>query len=423
MTKQEESTHPMEALLEQQLSCRPLRSRQVVPGVVIDISPAGLVVDVGAKCEGFVPRDDLERLAAQEREEIALGAEVLAYVVQPGEGGEDVILSLSRAQAARDWAAAQQLLDSGDIVEESVVDCNKGGVIVRIGTLRGFVPASQLAVSRTPRGSSESSNDNRRWEAVVGERLRLRIIEADRERNRLILSERAAVSGAEKRKRERLLEQLGEGDVLKGRVTSVVDFGAFVDLGGIDGLVHVSELSWERVEHPRDVVRVGEEVDVYVLRVERERERIALSMRKLQTDPWEGIDERYEEGQLVEGVVTRLTDWGAFARLVDDGAIEGLIHISELDDLPVAHPRQIVRAGERLTLRVVEVDSKRRRLGLSLKQVVQGELADTEWQAPVASEAPAAESAVSAALSEALGEGSSSQAEPGAEDPDSTQSA
>jgi small subunit ribosomal protein S1 len=404
MSKQDEQPNPMEELLDQQLSCRPLRPRQVVPGVVVDINPAGLVVDVGAKCEGFVARDDFERLAADEREAIEVGTEVLAYVIQPGEGGEDVILSLSRAQAARDWVTAQELLDSGETLEEQAVDCNKGGVIVRVGTLRGFVPGSQLASSRSARDASESSDPNRRWEAVVGESLCLRVIEADKERNRLILSERAAVSGAQKRERDQLLEQLTEGDVVKGRVTSVVDFGAFVDLGAVDGLVHISELSWERVAHPRDVVQVGDEVDVYVLRVDTQRGRVALSMRKLQPDPWETIGERYEEGQLLEAVVTRITDWGAFARLVDDEAIEGLIHISELDDVAVAHPREIVRSGQRLTLRVVDVDPERRRLGLSLKRVVQGELAEPGWESAVAPDGGEGETAISAALSEALGE-------------------
>ncbi len=409
----------MAALLDQQLSCRPLRSRQVVPGVVVDISQGGLVIDVGAKCEGFVPRDDFERLAPEEREAIAVGSEVLAYVVQPGEAGEDVILSLSRAQAARDWATARRILDSGDTVEEAVVDCNKGGVIVRLGTLRGFVPASQLAGSRSPRDDSSSPDSNRRWEALVGERLQLKVIEVDRERNRLILSERAAAGGAQQQEREQLLAKLAEGDVLKGQVTSVVDFGAFVDLGGIDGLVHVSELSWHRVAHPKDVVQVGDTVDVSVLRVDKERERVALSIRQLEPDPWETIGERYEEGQLLEGIVTRLTDWGAFARLVNDEAIEGLIHISELDDVQVVHPREIVRPGQRLTLRVVDVDPERRRLGLSLKQAVQGELLDADWEPSLPKEEPGAESQISAALAEALGDEGLPQSEAAPEGPES----
>jgi len=214
---------------------------------------------------------------------------------------------------------------------------------------------------------------------MVGQQLWLKTIELDRQRNRLILSQRAANRVWRKEQKEQLLASLKAGDICRGRVSSLCDFGAFVDLGGADGLIHLSELSWGRVSHSREVLQAGEEVEVYVMNVNREKRRIGLSLKRLQADPWSQVEGKYSEGQLVEGTITKLTDFGAFARLKGDD-IEGLVHVSELSDARVAHPKEVVKEGDTLTLRIVRLDPDRRRMGLSLKSVAKAEYADLDWR-------------------------------------------
>jgi small subunit ribosomal protein S1 len=395
-----QETNSMADMLERYLSHQRLERGQIVSGIIVRVGPSEVIVDIGAKCEGIVPEDDLERMSPADRDAIHVGDEVLVYVVDPEDTNDNIILSLSRAQMARDWHEAQSLLESQEIIERQVIGCNKGGVIVQVGKLRGFVPGSQLAASRVSDQPSANLDSDDRWAALIGQAIQLKFIEVDQKRNRLILSERAALRDWRKSQREKLLNELTEGDVCQGRVINLADFGAFVDLGGIDGLVHLSELSWRRVAHPREVVEVGQEVEVYVLGVDRERQRVALSLKRLQPDPWTSIEERYHEGQLVEGVVTRLTKWGAFASIVGDEAIEGLIHVSELDEGPVVHPRDVIQPGQVVTLRVIGVDRRRHRMALSLKQAAQGEYLDQDWKAILAAEQPEPQSPLSAALSE-----------------------
>jgi small subunit ribosomal protein S1 len=395
-----EDVNSMAEMLERYLSCHRLERGQIVPGTVVRVGPSDIIVDVGAKCEGIVPERDLERVSPSDRAAIHAGDTVLVCVITPEDASGNIILSLSRAQVARDWNEAQRLLENQETIETRVSDCNKGGVIVHVGKVRGFVPGSQLTGSRMPDQSATSPGGDDRWAALVGKTLELKVIEVDQSRNRLILSERAALRDWHKSQRKRLLNELTEGEIRQGRVINLADFGAFVDLGGIDGLVHLSELSWRRVGHPREVVEVGQEIEVYVLRVDRERQRVALSLKRLQPDPWTSIEERYHEGQLVEGAITRLTKWGAFASIVGDEAIEGLIHISELDEDPIVHPRDIIQPEQVVTLRVIGVDGARRRLALSLKQVDQGEYRDQDWKAALATEQPEPESPLSVALSE-----------------------
>ena len=412
-----QDTNLMAEMLENYLSCQHLERGKIVPGIVVRVGNNEIIIDVGAKCEGIVPEHDLARLTPEDREAIREGDEVLVCVVSADDTSDDIVLSLSRAQIMHDWYEAQQLHESQEIVECPAIDCNKGGVIVRVGKLRGFVPGSQLDASRvanrqiSARSRSEAqpavstrppsrSDDDNRWTSIIGETLRLKVIEVDRERNRLILSERAALRDWRKSQREKLLNELTEGDIRRGRVINLADFGAFVDIGGIDGLVHLSELSWERVEHPREVMEVGQEIEVYVLGVDRERQRVALSLKRLQADPWDSIEERYQEGQLVEGTITRLAKWGAFASIVGDEAIEGLIHVSELDEEHVGHPREVIQPGQIVTLRVIGVDASRHRIALSLKQVVQGEYLEQDWEAMLAAEQPKLESSLSTALAE-----------------------
>jgi small subunit ribosomal protein S1 len=396
----------MAQMLEDYLSCERLRRGEIVSGVVVHANNHEVIVDVGAKCEGIVPDHDLERLSEEELEMVREGEEVMVFVVNPEDANGNILLSLSRAQIAQEWRKMKRLLKTQKIVESQVTGCNKGGVLVHIGKLRGFVPGSQLDAARSVRQSSSGSGEENRWSPLIGEMLKLKVIEVDRQRNRLILSERAALRDWRKNQREKLLQDLEEGQVKKGRVVNLVKFGAFVDLGGIDGLIHLSELSWRRVDNPREVVEVGQEVEVYVLSVDLERERIALSLKRLQQDPWDSVEERYQEGQLVEGVITRLTKWGAFASIVDDEAIEGLIHISELDEGQVGHPRDVVQPDQVVVLRVIGIDEDRHRMALSLKQVDQGAYLDQDWEAVVESQQMEPASALSAALSDSqLAEG------------------
>jgi small subunit ribosomal protein S1 len=379
-----------------------LKCGQIISGAVVRVNPGEIIVDVGAKCEGVVPEDDLLKLLPADREAIKPGDEVLVCVVETEDFRGNIILSLSQAQAARDWHEAQRLLENQESVEREVIGCNKGGVIVRLGKINGFVPGSQLSLSHAGSQVAASPDNKDRWMELVGKMLHLKVIEVDQQRNRLILSERLALREWRNSQRERLLNELTEGDVRQGRVINLADFGAFVDLGGIDGLVHLSELSWKRVAHPSEVLKVGQEVEVYVLGVDRERQRVALSLKRLQPDPWVAVEECYKEGQLVEGVITRLTKWGAFASIVGNEAIEGLIHISELDEGPVVHPRDVIQPGKVVALRVVSVDAAHHRLALSLKQVAQGEYLDQDWKEMLAAAQPALESPLSVALSEAV---------------------
>jgi small subunit ribosomal protein S1 len=253
---------------------------------------------------------------------------------------------------------------------DGIVDgFNRGGVIVKVGQVRGFVPASQLSTVAIPAEDGGANANDDRSAAAMGQTLKLKVIDIDRKRNRLILSERLAMREWRRQQKEQLLEALKEGDVYEGVISSVADFGAFVDLGGADGLIHLSELSWNRVTHPAEVVRVGDRVKVQILSVDLDRRRIGLSMRRLMAQPWEVISQTYEVGQIVRGRITKLVNFGAFARLDADG-VEGLIHISELSDKRVTHPKEVVSEGQEYELRIIRIDTDKRRMGLSLKQAL-----------------------------------------------------
>lgn len=271
---------------------------------------------------------------------------------------------------ARDWETLATSFQQGEPLDVRVIGYNKGGLLVRLGEVDGFVPASQLV--DLPSGLSPEEL-RAELDSYVGQDITLRIIEMDRERDRLILSERASTPG--RLGADALLASLERGDVVRGRVRNLCDFGIFVDLGGIDGLIHISELSWGRVQHPGEVAAVGDEIDVYVMDVDRNRRRIALSLKRLHPDPWSLVDERYEVGQLVEGTVTNVVDFGAFVRLEE--GLEGLVHISELAEGNFLHPRNVVKEGDTVTVRILQIDSQRHRLALSLRQAfVPSEAAD-----------------------------------------------
>jgi len=375
-TEQTKAQHPMESLMREDYDFQELRRGQIVEGTIVQIRNDEILVDVGSKSEGVIMGRELERMSSEKLDELHEGDAILVYVVNPEDKNGNVILSISRAQAEQDWRDAQEIYEQGKIFEGTVAGYNKGGLIVRMGRVRGFVPASQIVTNRE-RGRPSSSEEF--LSQLVGQPLHLKVIEIDRGRNRLILSERAAMRERRKLDKERLLAELQEGDIRKGEVISLCDFGAFVDLGGADGLIHLSELSWRRINHPSEVLNVGDTVEVYVLNVDRERKRIGLSLKRLEQDPWSTIAERYEEGQLVEGTITKLVKFGAFARIFDDD-IEGLIHLSELSDERINHPREVVQEGDVRTLRVIRIDPDRKRIGLSLRRVASSEYMDQDWQ-------------------------------------------
>lgn len=347
---------------------------QIRKGVISSIGPSQILVSIGAKSEGVVAGRELEQLTAEERAALKVGQELDVYVRDPEDENGNVVLSLRRAQEQVSWDNVEKLIGSDEVYETKIVGFNKGGVIAVVGGIRGFVPSSQISAARRAQASGDTPEA--RWQRMVGQPISVRIIEADRERRRLILSERAASSESRQSIKERVIDELEVGKTYSGRVTSLSDFGAFVNINGADGLVHLSELSWERVQHPKDVLEVGQEVKVKVINIDREKKRIGLSVRALADDPWKSRVEKFSVGQLVEGTVTRLTKFGAFARL--EGDIEGLIHISEIADHRIEHPKEVLHEGETMTLRIVRIDHEQHRIGLSLRKVESGAYADKD---------------------------------------------
>lgn len=371
-----EFSHSMEELLAQESSQAPKRG-DVVEGTIVGISPTEILIDIGSKCEGVVNDRDLGQLDPETIKSFHIGDKVFAYVVRPEDGEGNVILSLSRALVESDWQNAAKLFESGEVFEETVTGYNRGGLIVNIGRARGFVPASQIHSVQIARDGSDEEREQVLAQ-LVNKKVQVKIIELDRRRNRLILSERTAMREWRHEQKDRLLDELEEGTVRHGVVSSLCDFGAFIDLGGADGLIHLSELSWRRVGHPRQVLEVGQEVDVLILSIDREKRRIALSLKRLQKEPWAAIEDQYQVGQLVTATITKLTNFGAFARL--DDAIEGLIHISELSENHITHPKEVVEEGQQLTLRIIRIDSGRQRIGLSLRRVSEDQYSDDfDW--------------------------------------------
>ena len=337
---------------------------QLVNGTIVKIDKDEVLLDIGYKSEGVIPSRELSiRNDVDPHEIVTLGEKVEALVLQKEDKEGRLLLSKKRAQYERAWGTIEKLKEEDGVVEGPVIEVVKGGLIVDIG-LRGFLPASLVELRRV-----------RDLQPYVGQRISAKIIELDKNRNNVVLSRRAHLEETQKESRDQFLTNLKVGEVRHGTVSSVVSFGAFVDLGGMDGLIHVSELSWKHVDHPGSVVAVGDEVDVQVLDVDMSRERISLSLKATQQDPWQEFASTHEVGQLVYGRVTKLVQFGAFVQ-VGDG-IEGLVHISEMSTHHVDSPDQVVTPGEELWVKIIDLDLARRRISLSIKQAAEGgELAE-----------------------------------------------
>ena len=366
------------SLLEQYLAdpshdYKTLKYGDVMDGVIMRIDRDEILVDIGSKSEGVVPAREFSSLTSDEKQNFSIGESVLVFVVQPENQEGQAVVSIDRARQEKSWRRLQEIYEANDVIEAEVTNYNKGGLLVNLDGVRGFVPASQVSEIRGGDDASKQADMAR----LIGTSLPLKVIEINRHRNRLILSERQAVQERRDVMKEKLIEELKEGEIRKGRVSSICDFGAFVDIGGADGLVHLSELSWSRVRHPSEILRIGQEIDVYVLGINAQEKKIALSIKRTQAEPWSQVAAKYEVGQLVRGTVTQLANFGAFAR-IEDG-IEGLIHVSELTDERITHPKQVVKEGDELLLRIIRIDPQRRRMGLSLRRAL--DTPDTELEA------------------------------------------
>jgi len=369
-------------LLEGSMYTPPERG-EIRTAEILQVDPKGdIIVDMGAKQDGIVPAQDLDRLDPVFRNSLAVGKQIPVYVMNPRDMDGNLIVSINQGLQQYDWERAKELLTSEEVVEVVVTGHNRGGVLVHWNRLEGFIPTSHLVTVGT---GGQDRRDSLNTLAAM--KLGVKVIEVDQERRRLIFSEREAQKEWRQQQKARLLSELMEGDVVMGTVTGLRDFGAFVNLGGADGLIHVSELAWHRVDHPRDVFKIGDKIEVYVLSLDRETNRIALSRKRLLPDPWSDAMNRYHEGQEVEGTITNVVDFGAFIAL-DDG-LEGLLHLSEMGDGTLKEPHSYVKKGDRLQLRISRLEPDKRRVGFTQREQSAGILYDPETGAPLDTPKPA----------------------------------
>ena len=355
----------MGELLELEGGWKDLRRGEVVEGVVMRVDQEGILVNVGGKSEGIIPTREARSLTPDALAALEVGATLVAYVLRT-EGDEGTaLLSLDRARSEQGWVILEKAMESGELVEGVIIEHNRGGAVVLVEGVQAFVPLSHLLpATRDLRQQAESGDP-----VSVRQPQEYKVLEVDRRRRRAILSERLAMQSAREAQKAQLLQELEEGETRTGKVSGISKFGVFVDLGGADGLIHTSELAWQPVADPEQIVKVGDEVTVLVLKVDQERQRISLSLRRLNPEPWDWVTENFEAGQIVNGTITRLTSFGAFAQ-IEEG-IEGLIHISELSSRHIEHPREAVREGEVLELKILNVDPERHRLALSRRRALE----------------------------------------------------
>ncbi len=333
---------------------------KVVRGTVVRVDKDEVLIDIGYKSEGVIPVSELSiRRSVDPSSEVALGDEVDALVLTKEDTEGRLILSKKRARFEMAWKRIEEAAESGEPVDGTVIEVVKGGLILDLG-VRGFLPASLVDIRRV-----QDLDD------YLGKPLRSKVIELNRSRNNVVLSRRAVLEEERKEMRQEILDRLSPGDVVEGTISNIVDFGAFVDLDGIDGLIHISELSWSHVNHPSELLEIGQEVSVKVLDIDRERQRISLGLKQTQSDPWQQVVDTHGEGDLIEGRVTKVVTFGAFVEILP--GVEGLVHISELAQHHVESPREVVGQGDVVRAKIIEMDAERRRLSLSLKRVEEGE--------------------------------------------------
>lgn len=388
-----------------------IKRGDVVEGIVMSNDYDGAFIDIGQKSEGLVPNNEMRSIIADSGNELNVGDTILTLVIKTESNNQSALLSIDKAIGQQGWSILEKAIESDEMVDGVIIAFNRGGAIVESHGVQGFVPTSQLVT--VPRVSniqfSQASDqekeagsfskegehlegtesDKKVVEVIaedprteyVGKTINIKVLEINRARNRAIFSEKKAVQEQKEEQKARIIKEISEGDIRKGIVTGLSSFGAFVDLGGADGLIHISELSWNQIDSPQDIVTIGEEIDVYILKVDYETKKIALSIRRLQSEPWENIEDELSNGDIVDAVVGKITDFGAFARIqCSKGLIEGLIHISELSPKVVSHPKEVVREGESLKVKVMNLEPERRRLALSLKETLDQEVTseDTE---------------------------------------------
>ena len=335
---------------------RPFDEGEVVTGHVVRIDNDEVLVDIGCKSEGVIPANELSiRKSVDPHDEVQLGEEVDALVLTKEDQDGRLIMSKKRARFEKAWRKIEKAAESGEPVEGTVIEVVKGGLIIDLG-VRGFLPASLVDIRRVPN-----------LDEYLGSRIECKVIELNRSRNNVVLSRRAVLEEERKEQRQEILDRLEPGLVVEGQISNIVDFGAFVDLNGIDGLIHISELSWSHVNHPSEVLSIGDTVQVKVLDIDRDRQRISLGLKQTQADPWQRVVDTYNIGDELAGKVTKVVTFGAFVEILD--GVEGLVHISELAPHHVENPREVVQPGDEIRVKVLEIDSERRRLSLSAKRV------------------------------------------------------
>lgn len=354
--------HPMWEFISNGYNFDAPQRGEIREGIILRVEPEQIIVDVGAKRDAIVPEQDLERLSEEYVKKLEPGMRIQTFVMNPMGQDEELVVSINLALQQEDWVRAEKLLDDGDIVECEVTGYNKGGLLVGFGRLQGFVPASHIE-----NFYAHGSNRQSQLAQYVDDTLPLKVIEVDQDRRRLVLSNRKAQKEWEEEKRADLIDELEPGEVRHGEVVGMADFGAFIKIDGATGLAHISELSWGQVNHPGEVLDVGDEVDVYVLDLDPDRNRISLSLKRLQPNPWEGIEQRYYIGDSIQGEVVNVVDFGAFIEV--EPGVEGLIHASEMGTYS-GQPKDILSVGDEVAARVIHLDPEDQRMGLHLLDIM-----------------------------------------------------
>ncbi|MFL2627023.1 MAG: S1 RNA-binding domain-containing protein [Dehalococcoidia bacterium] len=360
---------PMGKLLTEVEFPKPLRRGDVLEVEIVKIDPEGFLVDSGHKSDALVPLRETRSMTNDEVSEIKIGDKLDVYVVRPDSGDQLPLLSFDRARAEHGWITLKKESELGNVVTGVIKSFNKGGAVIEVEGVQGFVPVSQLLtpfqMDTTDSSSSGTNND----ESRIGQSINMKVMTLDRNQKTLILSERQSIQEKQKLDLDKLLQEMKEGDIRDGKVTGISNFGAFVDCGGVTGLIHISEMSWDQVDSPGSILKAGQDVRVFVLKVDLETKKVAFSLRRLEAEPWSTVGDKYAVDQIVNGVVTKLADYGAFVRI--DRSIYGLLHISEITEETIQHPKEILSENQELELKIISLEPEKRRLGLSLKQINQ----------------------------------------------------